>query len=135
MKANIELFKRASLVLSIALLSACGGGGSGGNTGNLAPAPAATGTTGTVTYFTTNSTYVPISLSFDNSPAPSGTITAAFVPVGANTLPVCGTTSASAFSKTLTLGTHNKNVVSPTAGLVWTPTVNVVAGCSLIQLL
>lgn len=132
MKANIELFKRAAVVLSIALLSACGGGG-GGNTGNNPPATAAA-TTGTVTYFTTNSTYVPISLSFDNNPAPSGTISTAFVPAGTSTAPVCGTTSATAFSKTLTLGTHNKNVVSPTANVIWAPTVNVVAGCTLIQL-
>jgi hypothetical protein len=123
MKANIELFKRAAVVLSIALLSACGGGGTG--TPTAAPAPAAATTTGTITYWTALSAQVPISFVIDGAAA--GTLSSATA-----TAPTCGNAGALGLTKILTLGTHTKTATGQT--LIWPANVNVTAGCTLIQL-
>lgn len=124
--------KYVTITLALSLLSACGGGGTPAPT---TPTPAAANT-GVVTYFTALTTALPITFQFDGSAVVSGTLSSAMPKVGTvTTAPVCGSNSASAFSKTLTVGVHNKNVVSVPLNLVWTPTVNVTPGCTLIELI
>lgn len=127
-----SILKHLTITLALSLLSACGGGGTPAPT---TPTPAASNT-GVVTYFTALTTALPITFSFDGSATISGTLSSA-MPVTAfgTTAPVCGSNSASAFSKTLTVGVHNKHVVSVPLGVVWTPTVNVTPGCTLIELI
>ena len=130
----MNLLKSAAVITAIALLSACGGGATPATSTTTTPAPSAT--TGIVTYYTARVADLPIDFSFDGSPTISGSITAASTKVGAVTsAPLCGSTSATAFSKVLTIGVHNKNVVSRFTGLVWTPTVTVNPGCTLIELI
>lgn len=130
---NTNIFKRAAVILSISLLAACGGGTPAASNNNTPPPSA---TTGIVTYYTARVADLPIDLSFDGSPTISGSITAASTKVGAVTsAPLCGSNSATTFSKVLTIGVHNKNVVSRFTGLVWTPTVTVNLGCTLIELI
>lgn len=121
MKSKFTLLKTLSIVLAVSLLHACGGGGSSSTT------PASTAaTTGTVTYWTKNSTYVPISFTFDGVAA--GTLSYSKL-----TAPTCGNAGAYGLTKVLTLGVHPK--VATSSKGTWPASVTVNSGCTLIELI
>ncbi len=133
MKSISSILKLLAIFISVSFLYGCGGGSSNssgsttttGSTGTTTTTTTTT-STGTVTYWTRNSTYVPITFKFDG-------VAAGTLYYSTSTAPTCGNAGVYGLTKVLTVGTHTKLATSSKG--TWPASVTVTSGCTRIELI
>lgn len=141
---NTNFFKSAAVILTISLLSACGGGGSSpaasAPTTPVTPVTPATPTTNTgiITYWTTNTALVPMGVAIDG--VNIGQVSAA-TPIGIDPLtgvqarPACGSNTSTSVSKVLSTGAHT-DVLTVGGAASLPSTITITANtCTRMQIL